>query len=362
LNGEHIASRWFNSAEWVSTDPVTSDTSINRPYEQSSHTSYFDPVGAYIPAPPLEPTNEIPPPPSDIGYGTLRSSFGDISESGTGCMADGLPVPCSRVTFLINSGGGVYSPPEADRNGNYVQNGQIYRFHAYADGSSFDRISKSGNHGTIVSSMIEGDESSYSVAVRPDRLLPNSFSSLIEPLAIKEIASLTLPASGNNNYQPWVVKNIGALEKRVAEGFDGFENENGTTFCARLPQDWDFKIQGQPMYPRNTTQWQMGAALTPYMNIERGTVVATFNRSIGRYKNNNSGNHTAIFLEWGGRTVGFWRKSVEQGMWILEQGPSFAPRKRFVPFNKGAGYFNDAGEYNVVNICPSLSPPKSKKR
>jgi hypothetical protein len=132
--------------------------------------------------------------------------------------------------------------------------------------------------------------------------------------------------------------------------------------------NWDYKYQGRPIGPLNKPQenWHMGDALTYGMSLQRGTVVATFDRNQRKYLNEPRGNHTAIFLEWGerdnrvrllGRTV--WG-SIERGMWVIEQGPDWPPQKRFILFDSTKVYHSDAGRFNVVLICEPL--PSNKKR
>lgn len=124
--------------------------------------------------------------------------------------------------------------------------------------------------------------------------------------------------------------------------------------------DWDYKNQAQSMYPRNADRWQMGASLTWGMNIQRGTVIATFDRTQGKYLNSNSGNHTAIFLSFYEKQEGLIFKSQVKGMWVIEQGPNFRPRYRQIPFSSSISYMYNANKYNIVEICPELKPPKNR--
>ncbi|MBI3445140.1 MAG: BPSL0067 family protein [Magnetospirillum sp.] len=71
--------------------------------------------------------------------------------------------------------------------------------------------------------------------------------------------------------------------------------------------------------------WQEGPPILGYGNppLERGTPIATFEHY--RYQNNSTGNHAAIFLEYGlseGRT----------GMWVLDQSNRLEPNRRHIPF------------------------------
>jgi hypothetical protein len=91
---------------------------------------------------------------------------------------------------------------------------------------------------------------------------------------------------------------------------------------------------------RRTVNWIMGVALSYGIEIEKGTVLATFNRETGRYENRPSGNHTVIFLRW----------VDNRGMEVMEQGPSFAPRIRVIMFDSTLPYLSDAGRFNVVRV------------
>lgn len=59
-------------------------------------------------------------------------------------------------------------------------------------------------------------------------------------------------------------------------------------------------------------------------SLEPGTAIATFKN--GRYANEKSGNHAAIFLEYG-------TENGKPGMWVLDQSGNTAAQRRFFPFN-----------------------------
>jgi hypothetical protein len=167
-----------------------------------------------------------------------------------------------------------------------------------------------------------------------------------------------------HDFVPWVVKKVGKLEKtildlnkqgRASQWTDG----NGVANCASLPMKWDYdngRSIEQMRHPERGT-WQMGMALTPLtvLGLDRGTVIATFNRNTGIYQNNTSGNHTAIFLSYYGETDPSG-KFTATGIWVLEQGPRWPIRGRQIPFDSEAVYHSDAGRFNVVKICESHSP------
>lgn len=156
------------------------------------------------------------------------------------------------------------------------------------------------------------------------------------------------PPSGNI----WIVNNIDALEAKVAQG--GWAGKkSGTppkTQCAALPQLWDLEDQGIPIKPTNT--WLMGEQATPDRNIPRGAVLATFDRSTGTYRNQNSDNHTVIFLTWKSYKGTLW--GTNHYMRVIEQGPSFAPRIREIYYSdstfSSSSYFRNAWYYNVVRV------------
>ena len=173
-------------------------------------------------------------------------------------------------------------------------------------------------------------------------------------------------------FEPWVIRGVGALEKKATPGtWDGYRDNDGIRQCAHLPEMWDFNAQGQPIYPRRTPQWQMGRQPSWGDKTTRGTVMATFDRAAKQYRNASSGNHTLVFLSWyeTKKTVpagrGKTKTVVERGMWVIEQGPNFAPRGRQILFSGSNNYFTDASFYNVVNICYACkapAPPPARRR
>lgn len=71
--------------------------------------------------------------------------------------------------------------------------------------------------------------------------------------------------------------------------------------------------------------WQEGPPVLGYCNppLERGTPIATFEHY--RYPNNKSGNHAAIFLEYGVH-------EGREGMWVFDQSRGLKPAVRHITF------------------------------
>ncbi|CUW37377.1 conserved protein of unknown function [Magnetospirillum sp. XM-1] len=71
--------------------------------------------------------------------------------------------------------------------------------------------------------------------------------------------------------------------------------------------------------------WQEGPAIRDFGDppLERGTPIATF--VDGRYPNASSGNHAAVFIQYG-------TKGITPGIWVLDQAKDLDPQKRFIQF------------------------------
>lgn len=157
-------------------------------------------------------------------------------------------------------------------------------------------------------------------------------------------------------YREWVVKNRYTLERKIwKQNWEGYIDRRRE--CAALPMMWDYKGHNQPIWPRQTPQWRMGRKPQWGDNTTEGTVFATFDRSQRKYLNKPQNNHTLIFNSWYQNPV-----TREKGMWVMEQGPYFAPRLRIILFNDLNDYFNNANFYNVVQICPACVEPPKKPR
>lgn len=79
--------------------------------------------------------------------------------------------------------------------------------------------------------------------------------------------------------------------------------------------------------------WQEGPPIRDYgvPPLERGTPIATFKN--GRYPNQESGNHAAIFLEYGVH-------DGQRGIWVFDQWQERAPGRRFKAFRGQAEYYS----------------------
>ncbi|NOT61211.1 MAG: hypothetical protein HOP19_13410, partial [Acidobacteria bacterium] len=153
---------------------------------------------------------------------------------------------------------------------------------------------------------------------------------------------------------PFVVSDVPELEKQVADRKVQYLDGDGIAQCARLPMAWesdrlDAYTNRLTRSDRLTPNWTMGSDLTYGMNLEKGTVVATFNRQEKRYISKNSGqggeNHTAIFLGWETR-AGVQGMKVIQQMSRLNGHAEFG----FIPFDSNQGYYANAFRFNVVMI------------
>ncbi len=81
--------------------------------------------------------------------------------------------------------------------------------------------------------------------------------------------------------------------------------------------------------------WLEGPPILGYGSppLERGTPIATFENY--RYQNRSTGNHAAVFLEYGiheGKT----------GMWVFDQANKLEPKRRHIPFR------GQAERYSVI--------------
>lgn len=116
------------------------------------------------------------------------------------------------------------------------------------------------------------------------------------------------------------------LDRRMAEIVKGGKHVGESEECVALVKrlnpdvgraaDWEEgpKIKGPGDPP-----------LTP------GTAIATFQN--GRYRNRASGNHAAVFLEYG-------EKDGKKGMWVFDQWKKKTPGRRFKEFGKSAEFYS----------------------
>lgn len=79
--------------------------------------------------------------------------------------------------------------------------------------------------------------------------------------------------------------------------------------------------------------WHEGPPIRDYgvPPLERGTPIATFKN--GRYPNKSSGNHAAIFLEYG-------VLDGQRGIWVFDQWRERAPGRRFKAFRGQAEHYS----------------------
>ena len=173
-------------------------------------------------------------------------------------------------------------------------------------------------------------------------------------------------ADSRSDPVPFVVSKVDELEKQVSAGTLGYLDEDGVAQCARLPLMWEndqegffsrirpdiaggVTIDNSARQNRLTRNWQMGDALAYGMNLQKGTVVATFDRSSGQYAQTGSAagreNHTAVFLSWA-------EQDGLKGMQVAQQMAGFHGKAElgFIPFQAGNRYYRDAGRFNVVMI------------
>ncbi len=163
-----------------------------------------------------------------------------------------------------------------------------------------------------------------------------------------------------SHWSNWVVPNVDELERQAALGeHPGYVDGGGEYQCARLPQDWHSEQEGRWWGSRKnrggrlSPNWIMGDAVTFGMSLEKGTVLATFNRKTGQYARLNSGeggeNHTVIFLRWFKEVSDGKSSSQRQGMMVVEQRGA-KPSLNIIWFNPDAVYHSDAGKFNVVRV------------
>jgi RHS repeat-associated protein len=158
----------------------------------------------------------------------------------------------------------------------------------------------------------------------------------------------------------FVVSNVDELVRRTEAGMKGYLDADGYAQCARLPQAWENDqknfLTDTNRRNRLTPNWIMGDALSYGMSLQKGTVVATFNRTTGKYARLNSGqggeNHTAIFLGWAETKDGI------KGMNVVEQRSERGgrPQLNFIAFDSSQRYHSDASRFNVVRIANGYKP------
>jgi hypothetical protein len=87
-------------------------------------------------------------------------------------------------------------------------------------------------------------------------------------------------------------------------------------------------------------QWRPGASLADRPNIPEGTAIATFGPD-GKYPNNSTGQHAAIFLRYG-------VKGGKEGIRVYDQYKDKSPGESFIAFNNDISWSRNANAYSVI--------------
>jgi hypothetical protein len=319
--GSWVETHEDKSAEQMEMDPMGADVGKSDPFLTDPTPSYLEMRGDRY----------------------LYIDGGDPFDYSSGREIDGMPVSESEFQRRINNGSvqGVL-PPGSKADWVHSGGSVIYEKPAYGEGVLNMPAVESGGEGTTFYDPVDVD---------------GRFGGGGGMFFQRKPRPTPTPAP---TWKPWVVRNVSQLEKKVDSGnWEGERDYTGNRGCATLPMTWDYKYQGRPIGPLNNPRknWHMGAALKYGAPLERGTVVANFDRNKKMYLNEPHGNHTAIFLEW--YEDKGWL-STEKGMEVIEQGPNWKPRRRKIPFEPGAVYYSDAGNFNVCEI--NEPPPGSKKK
>jgi YD repeat-containing protein len=395
VNGQQVALRKFNcfwaapnlctSVVWTirdllntmsrgmdgeTTDGIPRDTlySID-PLGVTAIAAHQNEINEYWTPPPGNPVPDPSNPPAGFyqdGGGNpngWRFSAPNPGNWGIGCYVDGIQTSCERAFRTISNGGASHATLSLYGNPGTSAAPVVAGIRSAAtsiDGWSTSRVrfvpvGKPGDPNGLT--MKDADGNAFDVS-------PSAHGITGRSAVYEEVGAISgdllfggAQGTPTPDYTPWVVKNVMTLLDNI-HGPDR-KNWNGTgwdpykptgvramfkdRWCASLPQRWDMDQKADGVIRRSTPEtWKMGDAMKYGMELKMGTVIATFDRSTGIYGNESSGNHTAIFLHWD-------VQKGNQGMQIIEQGPGFIPRQRFVGFGSGK-YFTDAGMYNVVKI------------
>ncbi|MFH1897931.1 MAG: BPSL0067 family protein [Candidatus Desantisbacteria bacterium] len=88
----------------------------------------------------------------------------------------------------------------------------------------------------------------------------------------------------------------------------------------------------------NTSSWKKGVAVRNKLSLKKGTAIATFNKD-GKYPNNSTGNHAAIYLS-----------QNTNGIWVCDQWRKQGMvRTRLIRFKGGEGSpSNDGDAFFVI--------------
>ncbi|MBI5163356.1 MAG: peptidoglycan-binding protein [Magnetospirillum sp.] len=128
------------------------------------------------------------------------------------------------------------------------------------------------------------------------------------------------------------VAHIEAFKKEALAKGVGY----GSGHCVALVQ------AANPDLP-NHSLWKRGSDIKANGDppLKSGTAIATFDPD-GKYPDKPTGQHAAVFLEYG-------TQNGRSGMWVLDQWKRQAPQTRFIYFDQNRNRQNDAGAYSVVS-------------
>ncbi len=118
------------------------------------------------------------------------------------------------------------------------------------------------------------------------------------------------------------------LPSVTSEDYDGKKVGNGQ--CVVFVQE----CTGAPI----TSLWKKGKKVRGNSLINQGTAIATFDEK-GKYLNNSTGNHAAIYVSQNATGIWVYDQWVAQG----------AVKKRFIRFKGGVGsHSNDGDAFSVI--------------
>ena len=144
---------------------------------------------------------------------------------------------------------------------------------------------------------------------------------------------------GNDNTPPkpsaeaYVVKNIDQVKQSLV---DGHRHVGESRECVALVKHFLPEVG-------RAANWRQGTKINGYNDppLEPGTAIATFHN--GKYQNNATGNHAAIFLKYD-------EEDGKKGIRVLEQYNTHTPKERLIPFDSlvSQSPSNHASSYSVI--------------
>jgi hypothetical protein len=314
----------------------------------------FDPLGSYVGI-------SQPPQPLDIPAPFTFVS-GQYMEPSGKCYADYVETPCTVAQRMLNNGTGQHASldPTATVYNPITKKNELALFTTDWDNGYFGFVPTGANYNGGGS--WNWRTSTGRPTLRTTGAHKRSNGGVYEPepdppRKLRAMMSSLLPQSvisSRDDERVFVVSNVAELEKQCTAGTVSYLDGDGIAQCARLPLAWEidqenFVTSRLNRSKRLSENWKMGKGLTYGLTLQRGTVVATFDRRVGKYAQTDSGrggnNHTAIFLEWETR-------GGVQGMKVIQQMSGHGGRAEFgfIPFNSSNPYHSDAGRFNVVII------------